>query len=82
MVLNGMRWLCVPISAILGWYVVLILGIALVDVVESFCPTDKMVSGFCAATWVNNIIEVLVYIVAGLSAIVVVLLPTLVAPKT
>lgn len=81
MVVNGIRWVFAPISAILGWFVVLMLGMSLYGFVENSCPADKVISSYCTVDWINNLSNSLIYIGAALSAVVVVLLPTLVAPR-
>jgi len=50
-------------------------------VLDSFCPPEEMVSGSCQADWYRPAFDALVAAFSGLSAVVVVLAPTLMAPS-
>jgi hypothetical protein len=74
------RWLSVPIAAIAVWYVVLLIGIALVGVLDSLCPPDLVVSGLCTAPWYGPVFEALLLICTAAVAAALVIVPALVAP--
>jgi len=76
-----LRFTLAPIVAVVGWFVVLFLGLAAVGVLDSFCPPEEMVSGSCQADWYGPAVDALIVAFSGLSAVVVVLAPTLMAPS-
>jgi len=78
---NTIRWVFTPISAIFGWYLVFIIALVLFGYVNNLCPPEKEISSFCSLSWINDLSNAMIPIGAGLSAVAVVLLPTLVAPK-
>jgi hypothetical protein len=77
---RGLRWLLVPVSAFVVWAATLLLGLAGVNVVDSFCPPQEMVSGACIAPWHQPAIEALIIVCAGLAAFGIVVVAALVAP--
>jgi len=77
---NLLRWVLVPISGVLVFYLVLFLGILCLDLVGDFCPPEEVVSGLCTAWWYDAAYHALVLggsfiVVAG-----VVIVPGRVAP--
>ena len=75
-----LRWLLVIPAALVGWYLALVVGLLLLSLVESFCPSEAMVSGHCYAAWFQWSEEALFVLTTALAAWLVVLLPTLTCP--
>jgi hypothetical protein len=76
-----LRWLLVIPAAVLGWYAALIAGMLLLAFAESLCPPEDVVSGACMAPWFGTVSAVVFCIGTALAAVLVVLLPTLAAPR-
>ena len=74
------RWVLAPIGGLVAWHATLFLGLVAVGVLDSMCPPDKIVSGMCQADWYEPAFDALVAVFAGISAVVVVLVPALIAP--
>ena len=70
----------VPVSALVVWAAVLLLGLAGVTVLDSFCPPQQMVSGACIAPWHQPAVEALIIACAGLAAFGIVVVTGLLAP--
>lgn len=79
--LEWIRWLLTLPMAVVGWYIAIIVGMLLLSVAESFCPPEAMVSGACTASWFPTVSRLVFCLATGLAAALVVLLPTLVAPR-
>lgn len=77
---NGVRWFLVIPLAYLGYYLALISGMAFLALAESFCPPDAVVSGICVADYMKPIERFSFVVFPGIAAVLVVLLPVLVAP--
>lgn len=77
---NGVRWFLVIPVAYLGYYLALISGMAFLALAEFFCPPDAVVSGMCVADYMEPIEKTSFVIFPGIAAVLVVLLPVLVAP--
>jgi hypothetical protein len=78
---NTLRWILVPVSAIVAFYAPTVVAIAGFSLINRLCPPELMVSGSCTASWSGLATEALVILCAALSAIGVVLVPALVAPE-
>jgi hypothetical protein len=78
--INVIRWLCVIPASYLGYYLALVGGMAALVLAESFCPAEAVVSETCTADYMRPVEKTLFIVFPGLSAILVVLLPTLMAP--
>ena len=78
--MNVLRWICVIPAAYLGYYLALIGGMAALALAESFCPPEMLVSGMCTAEYMRSAEKVLFLLFPGIAAVLVVLLPALVAP--
>lgn len=78
---HSIRWILVIPAAYLGYYVALISGMAALALAESFCPADEVISGMCTAEYMRRIEKLLFVLFPGLAAVLVVLLPSLVAPS-
>jgi hypothetical protein len=74
------RWLLVPLSALGVWAVALLLGLGGVNLLDSLCPPDLMVSGLCTAWWHQPAMTLLEMLCAGVAAAGVIVVPTLAAP--
>lgn len=74
------RWFVTVPAAVAGWWLVVVVAIALHGFVSSFCASQDMVSGACVAPWFLRFETALLYSSIALSAILVVLIPTVVAP--
>jgi len=77
---NLVRWILVPISGVLVFYLVLLLGILCLDFIGDFCPSDEVVSGLCTAWWYGRVSDGLILSSAFIVAVGVVLVPPAVAP--
>ncbi len=78
--INALRWLCVIPASYLGYYLALVGGIAALVVAEIFCPAEAVVSEMCTADYMRPVENTLFIVFPGIAAILVVLLPTLMAP--
>ena len=67
--------------AYLGYYVAMISGMAALALAEAFCPPDDVISGMCTAEYMGWIEKLLFVLFPGLAEVLVVLLPSLVAPS-
>ena len=78
--LEVIRWLSVIPSAIVGWYIALVVGMAAHSGLNDRCPYGEVVSGMCDSTWFNRAEKIVIPFFVGLSAVLVVLMATLAAP--
>ena len=78
--LTLIRWLWLVPTAILVWYAMLSLGLALDSLAMKFCPANQQLSGFCIASWFPSVQRSIVVGCAGLSGFAIVLASALVAP--
>jgi len=74
------RWSLVVPAAVVGWILALVAGLGLLALADRFCPAESMVSGACIAPWHAPVVEAIVGVCAALAAMLVILLPVLVAP--
>jgi hypothetical protein len=72
--INVVRWLLTLPSAVVGFYLSFQGALALVGLLENFC-----IGGSCT-DWKMSLIGVAIYLGITVAAVVVVLLPTLIAP--
>jgi len=77
---TALRWILVPVTAFSVWAALLLTGLMGVDVLDSLCPPDLMISGLCTAWWHRPAMTGLEMICAGLAAAGFVALPARVAP--
>lgn len=75
------RWLWIPPCAILVWYGMLVLGMALYSLATRFCPADALVSGFCTASWFHGVERGIIIGCAGLTGLAIVLVSAILAPS-
>ena len=75
-----LRWLLVIPAAIVGFYLALAIGVLLLSLSETVCSADAMQSGHCYAPWFGWAEEAIVIGTSGLTAWLVVLLPSLTCP--
>jgi hypothetical protein len=80
-VLRLLRWILVPIAAVAGWYVALLVGLAAITGLDSLCPSDQMVSEMCVAPWYATATGVVFALCAALAAALVVAGGVLAAPS-
>ena len=78
--LATIRWLWIVPTAILVWYAMLLLGMALDSLAMAFCPADQQLSGFCIASWFRPVERGIVIGCAGLSGFAIVLTSAVIAP--
>lgn len=74
------RWLWIPPCAILAWYGVLAVGVALNLLATQFCSADALVGGFCTASWFQTVDRVIMVSCAGLTALAIVVVSAITAP--
>jgi hypothetical protein len=75
-----LRWVLLPVACIAAWYVAFFVGLVLLSVAESFCPSDQMVSGLCTAPWFRTVQAGIVCFSTALSAALVVTAAFVTAP--
>lgn len=78
---DWLRWALLLPAALVGWYAALIAGMLLLAFAESLCPPEDVVSGACMAPWFDGVSRGVICLGAALAGALVVLLPTLVAPR-
>jgi ABC-type antimicrobial peptide transport system permease subunit len=78
--LTIIRWILLVPGAILAWYVALFLGIVALDIRDSLCPSEYMVSGMCTGLFGKITFDTLMVFFSGISALLVVIASTLIAP--
>ena len=76
-----LRWLLVPVSAALVVAVVIYAGIFAVDIADQNCAADSFAASSCVASWHTTALETIIYAGVVLTAIGLVLVPSLIAPK-
>lgn len=74
------RWLALIPACVAAWYVALFIGLYVHGIVDSFCPPELVVSGFCEASWFPAAEQAVICFGVALSAFLVVLTAALVAP--
>ena len=74
------RWLWIVPTAILVWYAMLALGLALDSLATKFCPADALISGFCIASWFHDVERGIMIGCAGLTALAIVVVSAIIAP--
>lgn len=79
--INLLRWIGIVPTVIAGWYLALITGLFLFASLDSLCPPEELVSGMCNASWYPLASRLLICFGAALSAFLVVLVASLVAPS-
>jgi hypothetical protein len=75
-----LRWLAVVPAAYAGFVGAVAFGFLELRVIDSFCPPDQWVSGFCEAAWYENAFSVAECIAVAVAAFLVVSLASVVAP--
>lgn len=78
---QAIRWVLVPVSAVVVWGGVLLLGREAVHLLDAFCPPKLVESGACIAPWHEPSVEALIVIAAGLAAFSIVTIGALIAPS-
>jgi hypothetical protein len=79
-IVTWLRWIAVAPAGVAGWYIAFLVGLGILDGATRLCPAESMVSGACVAPWFPFISKVIFCVSTALAAILVVLLPALVAP--
>ncbi len=74
------RWLWIPLCAIVVWYGMLGLGLGLHSFALRFCPKDQILSGFCSASWFPTVEHAIIIGCAGLTGLAEVVVAAIVAP--
>ena len=75
-----LRWLLLVPSTALAWYGALFAGLFALSVLENLCPPEHMISGACIAPWWGNLETVVMGFFSGVSALLVVIVPSALAP--
>ena len=78
--IKTLRWLAIIPACILAWYIAMLIGLYVLSFVESLCPPDQVVSGFCQASWYPAAERIVICFGAALSAFFVVSTAAAVAP--
>ena len=79
--MNIIRWILVIPIGILGWGTALILGMALYELAIYACPKEQLISGMCVAEWFESVITIIMLFSFSIAAVLVVILPTIIAPS-
>jgi hypothetical protein len=79
--INWLRWLLLVPSAFTGWYVGLIVSLAIYRAHKAICPAHYLVSGMCHAPWTPLVQNSAINIGSILAGALVVLLPAFLAPS-
>ena len=79
--MNIIRWILAIPFGILGWFIALMLGIALHELAIYACPKEQLLSGMCVAEWFKSVRAIIMYFSFSIAAVLVVLLPTIIAPR-
>ncbi|MBK8960502.1 MAG: hypothetical protein IPM80_19315 [Proteobacteria bacterium] len=74
------RWLAVAPSAILVWYVMLALGLAIHSQALRFCPPDALLASYCSASWFPALERAIIVGCAALTGLVIVVVSAFIAP--
>jgi hypothetical protein len=77
---DWLRWVAVIPAAIAGWPLAFAITASLHRMAFALCPSAMIVSGACTAPWFQVVEFGLSCIFASLAAILIVALPTLIAP--
>lgn len=77
---RALRWFLVVPAAVAGWLIALLVGLLLHALADRLCPAEMVVSGACTAPWHPPAVEAIVGLCAALAAVLVILLPVVVAP--
>jgi len=80
MMIKAVRWLLLLPLTLAGWYLVMLLGIVLLDLAMAACPPEEVVSGACTAPWMGGVEAGIFYLCSALAATAWVLIPALMAP--
>lgn len=80
-IISGIRWLCLPLAAIAGYLVPMLLGFGFYAVGGMLCPAEQMSSGVCMAPWFLHSSRILLFIAPAIGAISIVLGVTVIAPS-
>lgn len=76
-----LRWFMVVPGAVLAWYAVFGVGLFTYPMIEStLCPPGDMISGLCHNERVSGVLDVVIHVFVGFSALVVVLSAVAIAP--
>jgi hypothetical protein len=78
--MKTLRWILMPVACVTVWFLAMVIGIIMLEIAESLCPDDQMVSGLCDAPWWGPVEKGVFCFSTGLSAVLVVLAGFFVAP--
>ena len=74
------RWLWIAPNAILVWYGMLALAMALQSLATKFCPAEALLADYCAAAWFHAVERGITIGCAGLTALAIVVVAAVTAP--
>lgn len=75
------RWILVIPASLGGYFISMLLGMVTLTAFEKYCPTKDIVSEMCTATYMEKAENISLIVFPSLAAILVVLLPSLMAPS-
>jgi hypothetical protein len=75
------RWVLVPVVALIAWVVAFALGLAAYGALEAICPAQHVESGHCFAPWFETALYSLEASGAALAAVLIMIACTSVAPS-
>ena len=78
--MTAVRWALVPVTAFGVWFGTLLIGIGGSSLLDSLCPPDLMISGFCTAPWHGPAMRALEMVCAAIAAVGFIALPAAIAP--
>ena len=76
-----LRWLAVIPAAFAGWLLAFVAVAGVHRLLLVLCPVESIVSGTCEADWFRSAESILMFCFSALAAVLVVVLPTLIAPS-
>ncbi|TCI02412.1 hypothetical protein EZV61_13725 [Corallincola luteus] len=74
------RWILVIPAAVLGYMASMFIGMSTLFAFEKFCPPDLVISEMCTAGYMHYVEAICLLLFSSLAAVLVVLLPSLIAP--
>ncbi len=64
-----------------GFFIAMLTGMSIYIAIESLCPEDQWVSEMCIANYMESVEKIMFTFFSALAAVLVVLLPSLLAPR-
>jgi len=75
------RWLLVPVSAVVVVGLAIAGGRGTVTLIDGRCPPQSMVGGACVEPWHTGAVEAVIYTATGIGVLALAIVPALIAPS-